>query len=55
MTVRKLDVEDDSTCGLVCDVCDMVFDVTWNRSSHYDTIEYCPFCGSEAFDDEEED
>ena len=49
MTVRKLKVKGDPAFHFICDVCDMKFDVDWGRPSHYDEIEYCPFCGSEAF------
>lgn len=54
MTVRKLEVEGDSAFRFLCDVCDMTFDVFWRRPSHYDEIECCPFCGSEANDGKEE-
>lgn len=37
-----------------CELCETEFNVSWARPSHYEETEYCPFCGSEAFDDEEE-
>ena len=30
-----------------CDGCDMRFGLWWNRNVVYDRPEYCPFCGEE--------
>ena len=36
----------------VCDQCDAVFYIYWNRSETIECIEFCPFCGCAAKEDE---